>query len=91
MQWAAHMVNEAKDRSKTLIQGVMRPPNTDPRQIGSGDDIEAITKDLEAWTRSSKDATHCNAGEPEGLNVPRWRETKELKHETVLESMNLTS
>ena len=36
MQWAAHMVNEAKDRSKTLIKRVMHLSDTN-------DSFEVIT------------------------------------------------
>ena len=88
MQWASHMVNEAKDRSKTLIQRVIRLPNP---VVGSADNFEAITKDLETWTETNINATHYNATILEGLDVPRWRETKDLKHKTVLESVNLAT
>ena len=78
------MVNEAKDRSKTLIKRVMHLSDTN-------DSFEVITKGLETWTETSKDATHYNADVLQGLYVPRWRETKDLKHETILESVNLAS
>ena len=84
MQWAAHMVNEAKDRSKTLIQRVMHLSD-------ANDSFAVITKGLETWTEISKDVTHYNANVLQGLDVPRWRETKDLKHETILESVNLAS
>ena len=84
MQWAAHMVNEAKDRSKTLIKRVMHLSD-------ANDSFAVITKGLETWTEISKDATHYNADVLQGLDVPKWRETKDLKHETILESVNLAS
>lgn len=84
MQWAAHMVNEAKDRSKTLIKRVMHLSD-------ANDSFAVITKGLETWTEISENATHYNADVLQGLDVPKWRETKDLKHETILESVNLAS
>ena len=81
-QWASNVVGQVADRSKRLVQRVLKADSlVCPESL-----FEETTAGLDHWSETSIGATNYNTSICEGLDCPKWKRTIDLHTDKVIES-----